>query len=97
MLLNYPFDRMAQSALDMVAANQQVTDLQGQFQTAMQQLLAAWSSQQGSPQMQEVQRLWAQANEEINLVLRRRGDAMDDSWIGMKRADATAADAVTNC
>ena len=96
-MLNYPFDRMAQGALDMVTANQQVTDLQNQFQTAMQQLLAAWVSQQGSPQLQEVQRLWAQANEEINLVLRRRGDAMDDSWIGMKRADTQAADAVANC
>ncbi|MGW6197319.1 hypothetical protein ACWF0M_14345 [Kribbella sp. NPDC055110] len=97
MLLNYPFDRMAQGALDMVTANQQVTDLQGQFQTAMQQLLAAWSSQQGSPELQEVQRLWVQANEEINLVLRGRGDAMDESWIGMKRADVRAADAVRSC
>ncbi|MGZ0148958.1 hypothetical protein ACXJJ3_17925 [Kribbella sp. WER1] len=94
MMLNYPFDRMAQGAVDMVAANKQVTDLQEQFQTAMRSLLDAWSSQAGSPQLQQVQQLWVQANEEINMVLGRRSTALDDSWIGMKRADNVAANAL---
>ncbi|GAA3099360.1 hypothetical protein GCM10010530_24820 [Kribbella aluminosa] len=90
-MLNYPFDQMAQGAVDMVAANKQVTDLQEQFQTAMRSLLDAWRSQEGSPQLQQVQQLWVQANEEINMVLQRRGNALDESWIGMKRADNIAA------
>ncbi|GAA1612792.1 MULTISPECIES: hypothetical protein [Kribbella] len=93
-MLNYPFDQMAQGAVDMASANKQVTDLQEQFQHAMRNLLAAWRSQEGSPQMQQVQQLWTQANEEINMVLGRRSTALDDSWIGMKRADNVAANAL---
>jgi uncharacterized protein YukE len=97
MLINYPYGQMGQGALDMAGANKQVTDLQGQFQDAMNNLFAAWSSPEGSAQFQEVQKIWVQANEEINLVLGRRADALDEAQIGMRRADQRAADAAQRC
>lgn len=97
MLINYPYDQMGQGALDMVGANKAVTDLQNQFQDAMRNLFAAWSSPEGSARFQEVQQLWTQATEEINLVLGRRAGALDEAQIGMRRADQRAADAATNC
>jgi uncharacterized protein YukE len=97
MLINYPYGPMSQGVLDIASANKQVTDLQTQFQSAMGRLMAAWSSDQGSPQFQEVQRLWVQANEEINIVLGRRADALEEAHIGMKVADQRAADAARSC
>jgi uncharacterized protein YukE len=94
MLINYPLDAMARGAFDMVTANRKVTELQGQLQSAIQALLGAWQSQEGSPQLQAVQQLWIQANEEINLVLSRRSDALDDARIRMHRADRSAANAL---
>lgn len=94
MHINYDFRAMAQGAVDIGDATKRVADLQAQFQTAMVNLMAAWQSQSGSVQLQEVQRLWTQANEEINLLLGRQGVALDDAWVGMKRADDHSADAL---
>ncbi|WP_350279079.1 hypothetical protein [Kribbella sp. HUAS MG21] len=94
MLINYPGPAMMQGSVDMADANRKVTELQSQFQTAMQALLAAWRSESGSPQLQQVQQLWVQANEEINHVLGRRGGALEDAWVRMARADRSAANAL---
>lgn len=94
MMINYPGSAMMQGSVDMATANRKVTDLQSQFQTAMQALLAAWRSEAGSPQLQQVQQLWLQANEDINVLLGRRGSALEDAWIRMARADRSAANAL---
>lgn len=92
--INYPFTPMAQGAADIAGCARQVTDLQGQLQTAMRALLAAWQSEAGSPQLQQVQQVWTQSNEAINGVLGRRGGALDDAWMRMKQADRSAANAL---
>jgi WXG100 family type VII secretion target len=90
-IINYPFGAMSQGAVDMAGANRRVTDLQTQFQTAMQSLLSAWQSQAGSPQLQQVQQLWIQTNEEINTVLGRRSDTLEEAHVTMRGADQSAA------
>lgn len=90
-VINYPFGQMAQGAADIAHASKQVVELQSRFQAAMQNLLAAWQSDQGSVQLQQVQQLWTQANEQINQVLSKRGVALDDAAFRMKQADVSAA------
>ena len=66
MLIKYPLDARALGAFDMVTANRKVTELQRQLQSAIQALLGAWQSQEGSPPLQAVLQLWA------DLELRRQ-------------------------
>lgn len=90
-LINYPFGQMAQGSADIANASRQVVELQSQFQSAMQALLAAWQSDQGSVQLQQIQQLWIQANDQINQVLSKRGIALEDAGARMKQADVSAA------
>ena len=92
--INYPFQQMAQGAADIGNTAKRIADLQVQLQTAMQKLLAAWESQAGSPQLQQVQQVWLQSNEAINNLLNQRGTALDDAWIRMQAADRSAANAL---
>lgn len=93
-IINYPYTPMAQGAADIAGTARQVGDLQSQLQTAMQALLAAWQSESASPQLQQVQQVWAQSNEAVNTLLGRRGGALDDAWIRMRQADRSAANAL---
>ena len=89
--IHYPFQQMTQGASDIAATTRQVAELQDRFQTAMRNLFAAWQSEKGSVQLQQVQQLWVQSNEAINQMRGRQGVALDDAQIRMRQADSSSA------
>ncbi|MGW7682317.1 WXG100 family type VII secretion target [Kribbella sp. NPDC054772] len=89
--INYPFGAMLQASVDMASASKEATELKTQFEAAMNALLHTWTSDEAAPQVQQVQRLWAQAAGELNQLLSRRGTAVEDSMLRMRSTDRAAA------
>jgi uncharacterized protein YukE len=96
-MIKYPYRPMALGAVDMIGIHKQVADLESQFQQAMGRLMAAWQSQHGSQDFQDVDRLRRQATDQLNAKLGLRAGALDDAQIDMQRADQRAANAAQDC